>query len=51
MTLFLTYGTMDSQKKALALAKTNEVTMRASLTPLNETLSQWRGPCGGRYVL
>jgi hypothetical protein len=50
MTLFLDYGTTDAQKKALALAMTNEVTLKASLNPLNETLNQWRGPCGGRYV-
>lgn len=48
ITLFLDYGTFDGQKKALELAKTNDVILNASLSPLNETLNQSRDSHVGR---
>lgn len=45
MTLFLDYGTMDAQKKALSLAKENPVILEASTVVLREALDQshaWR---------
>lgn len=40
ITLFLDYGTMDSQKKALSFAKANPTILNASTTVLREALDQ-----------